>query len=70
MALIYACPFYKYELVEKRRVFCEGGRLDFASAKARREYVYVLCADEYRWGQCSIAKNLLRQYDGQLSVDS
>lgn len=42
---------------------CEGGRIDFSCAAARKDYIDRHCACAPGWEACTIAKNLIRDYE-------
>ena len=61
MPIVMQCPFFKKN--DSLELCCEGGKLSFPDALARREYVVEYCANEIQWRKCSICKNLENYYE-------
>lgn len=56
----WTCPFYGSS--KKLCINCEGGRLHFASWLDAKEYAEKYCGG-YGWQNCTVAQQLLRQYE-------
>jgi len=61
MPVTWACPFWKWE--DGLKVYCSGGRIDFPNAEAREDYIYRYCAYVPGWEDCTLAANLIRDYE-------
>ena len=61
MPKTWSCPFWRRE--EPLRVYCEAGRIEFADAAARLDYIDRHCAAVPGWEDCSLAQNLCRHYE-------
>lgn len=61
MPVVIQCPFFKKE--NGLKTHCEGGVVIHPDREARKDFIFGLCASEYCWNQCSIAKSLNRYYE-------
>ena len=61
MPMMWCCPFFKWE--EKLTVHCEGAKLRFGTDSARLDYARRYCANAKCWKDCTLAQNLIRDYE-------
>ena len=59
--ITWTCPFFTWD--EKTTIHCEGGKIRFPDAQAKREYAKAYCARDGTWQECSVAAALMHYYD-------
>lgn len=57
---LWVCPYYTRDY--KDHMSCEGGRVEFPSVKATRDYMARYCASN-EWESCTLARALTEHYD-------
>lgn len=63
MPITWMCPYFSWEDVYGKKVYCDCARLKFETQDERNDYVKRYCANNPGWQRCTIAQNLTRKFE-------